>query len=496
MPQGGRNSGRVVATDEQGRQRPALGDAAQHVERRRIGPMQILERQHHRLNARARHHPVGQRRQLPAPQFLRRQSRRAFRRQRNVEQRREQGRILRWVELDLRERTLQLREAPLGGHVGAAEALAAPFGDRMQRRVLQKLRAAPFDPGVRHFAQPRMKLLDQARLAEPRLANDLHQLAVALTRPLPAPHQHCDFLVAADQRREIARPRAASAAARPHQPEQSHRLGHAFEFMAAALLGDEQASDLALHPRRDHDRARLGERLHPRRDVGGVAEDLARRIHYHRTSFDADAGGERRLARAGVLAVQLGQRALDRQRRTRRTLSVVLLRHRISEQRHQPVAELLGDVAAHLRHRRRGGIEIRPDQVAPLLGIELRRNAGRIHQIAEHHREIAALTDSFDRNGDWGRHHSDGDRRRHDGRRRRCRRRCAAQFGDRLQQLLAMAERRDADVLEIVAGQPTQQVAVDVVGAENLGILGETDPTEPTVDVQVQSPWALVSGSF
>ena len=48
-------------------------------------------------------------------------------------------------------------------------------------------------------------------------------------------------------------------------------------------------------------------------------------------------------------------------------------------------------MAAHLRHRRRGGVEIGADQVAPLLGIEPRGNAGRTHQIAEHHREIAAL---------------------------------------------------------------------------------------------------------
>jgi hypothetical protein len=53
-----------------------------------------------------------------------------------------------------------------------------------------------------------------------------------------------------------------------------------------------------------------------------------------------------------------------------------------------------------------------------------------------------------------------------------------------------MAERRDANVLEIVVGQPAQQLAVDVVGAKNLGILGEADPTEPTVDVQF-SPLGL-----
>ena len=73
---------------------------------------------------------------------------------------------------------------------------------------------------------------------------------------------------------------------------------------------------------------------------------------------------------------------------------------------------------------------------------------------------------------------------------------CTTQFGDRLQQLLAMAERHDADVLEIVVCQPAQQLAVDVVGAEHLGILGETDPAEPTVDVQVQSLRPLSAAVF
>jgi hypothetical protein len=41
------------------------------------------------------------------------------------------------------------RKPPLGGNVGAAETLTAPFRDRMKWRVLQQLRAAPFHPGVR-----------------------------------------------------------------------------------------------------------------------------------------------------------------------------------------------------------------------------------------------------------------------------------------------------------------------------------------------------------
>jgi hypothetical protein len=70
-------------------------------------------------------------------------------------------------------------------------------------------------------------------------------LAVAVLRPLPTPHQHGDFLVATNQRCKMALSGAPSAAACPNEPEQRNGLRHAFEFMAATLLGDEQAGDLA-----------------------------------------------------------------------------------------------------------------------------------------------------------------------------------------------------------------------------------------------------------
>ena len=102
-----------------------------------------------------------------------------------------------------------------------------------------------------------MELLDQTRLPQPRLANDQHELAATLPRPLPAPLQHADFLVATHEGGEVALPGATATAARPNDPEQRHVLGHALEFMAAALLDDEQASDLALNLRGNYDSARL-----------------------------------------------------------------------------------------------------------------------------------------------------------------------------------------------------------------------------------------------
>src|SRR5262249_60431566 len=134
---------------------------------------------------------------------VRRYGRCACLRQRAVEERRQQRRVLRRVELDLRQRALELREPSLGGYVRATEPLSSPFGDRMQRRVLQELRAAPFGPGVRGGAQPTMKFFNQTRLAESRLTDDQHQLPVALPRPLPAPHQRRHFLLATDEGRKL-----------------------------------------------------------------------------------------------------------------------------------------------------------------------------------------------------------------------------------------------------------------------------------------------------
>jgi ABC transporter substrate binding protein len=152
---------------------------------------------------------------------------------------------------------------------------------------------------------------------------------------------------------------AATSAACADDPVQRHRIGHAFEFVVAPLLGDEQSSHLTPHPRRDNDRTRLGQGLCSCCHVGHIAEYLACRVDDNRSQVDGDARSEGWLASDLVVAVQLGERALDRERCPHRALGVVLLRHRIAEQRHQSIAQLLGDLAAHLCDGCRGGIEIR-----------------------------------------------------------------------------------------------------------------------------------------
>ena len=60
--------------DKQRRQRTAFDNATEEIECGRVGPVNILERQHDRLNLGACNCPIRERRQLSAPQFLGRES--------------------------------------------------------------------------------------------------------------------------------------------------------------------------------------------------------------------------------------------------------------------------------------------------------------------------------------------------------------------------------------------------------------------------------------
>ena len=185
--------------DEQGRLRPALGQRAHEIERSRVGPVQVLEGEHDCLHPRGRQNPGRHRRQLPAAQLLWREFRDAILGQEDIDQGRKQRRIFGWVEADQTQSILEVGQALFGRQV-RAEALAAPFGDRMQGRVLQQLRRRPLDPGVRRLAEAAVKLLDQPGLAQARLADDQRELALAFVRALPAPGEKIEFLLTPHER--------------------------------------------------------------------------------------------------------------------------------------------------------------------------------------------------------------------------------------------------------------------------------------------------------
>ena len=310
---------------------------------------------------------------------------------------------------------------------------------------------------------------------------DQNELPVALTCSVPAAQQHRHFFVTADQRRKMPPPGATPAAARANDPVEGYRRRHALERMAAAFFGDEQAGDLALHPRGDQHRARLGDGLHPRRYVRHLAKYPARRIDHHRPGIEADARLELRLAGRGVPAVELRERALDRERGTHSAFGIVLLPDRIAEQGQQPVAKLPRHTAAHLRDRRRGGLDIAADHIAPILGIELRRNCGGADQIAEQNSDVATLPSSFLRRR--------GGRQRRRRSVRSCRRgpriivRCVRiDRGGGLEQFETRTE-REAELAEMIVREIGQNGEVYVILAERRLILFEADTPQQTPEI-------------
>ena len=112
------------------------------------------------------------------------------------------------------------------------------------------------------------------------------------------------LVLAADERRQGARPAAPAAAARAHDAVERDRRRHALELMRALVLGDEKPGGLALHARGDEHRPGSAARLHPRGDVRRFAEHFAGRIDHDGPALEADAGGELGRARSALRALR------------------------------------------------------------------------------------------------------------------------------------------------------------------------------------------------
>ena len=233
--------------DEQRRLRAALGERPQQIERGRVGPVQVLEGEHDRLRSARRPETKAviaascRRRNSSGANFAARSSGSGMSNSGASRGAYSAG------SRPISRRVFSRSASRCSAGASRAKAQPAPFGDRVQRRVLQQLRRRPLDPGVRRLAEPGVKLLDQPRLAEARLADDQHELTLALARALPAPAEQIEFLLAPDERRQRARAAASAAAARANDAIERDRLRYALEFVRAAVLGDEQPGDLPLH---------------------------------------------------------------------------------------------------------------------------------------------------------------------------------------------------------------------------------------------------------
>ena len=174
---------------------------------RLVDPVQVFDHEHEERAARGAQHPLAQRAEgLAAPRrrvhavhrgvAAREREEQAHERQRPGER---VSRVL-LGRLDLRER------AGLVVALVQRERVAEAVGDGMERGGARVRRAASLEPGVRDVREPAPELVQQARLAEARLADEEHDLAAARrARLASASRSAVELALAADERREARR---------------------------------------------------------------------------------------------------------------------------------------------------------------------------------------------------------------------------------------------------------------------------------------------------
>ena len=173
--------------------------------------------------------------------------------------------------------------------------------------------------------------------------------------------------------------------------------------------------------------------------------------------------------------------ALDRERRVAGAHGMVLVRDRGAEQRHDAITQDPVDRAFVAMHGVHHDAERRVQDAPRVLRIDVLDQRERAFDVGEQHRDLLALAlqrraraqDAF------------GQMSGRAGRDRWPRRglACRIQLGDRGEQLLAVAERGDPELLQVVRRERAQDLGVDVVRRECLGVLAEAVVLQPGADV-------------
>ena len=287
----------------------------------------------------------------------------------------------------------------------------------------------------------------------------------------PAPQQERKFLLAADQRGQpldavrLLEP-GRQPARRLDSPD-ANRLRDALERPLSKVGQLESTPEQAPRGRGDDDLVCSRQALQPRGHVGciayrefGIRAFLAALPHDHGSGGDADAHLDRRAA------LYVLDHLHDLEGCMQRALSVILVCQWPAEVGHHAIAQVLGHVALVAGHDFAASLSVGAHELAQLLGIEPLGECGEAHHVAEQHGQLAAFA-------------SGSGSGRGAGCKLNCL--CAVQFGDRLQELFAMAKRY-AEILQVLVAKYAQDVEVDVVVCENLRVLLEVKQFEPTRD--------------
>ncbi len=251
---------------------------------------------------------------------------------------------------------------------------------------------------MRLAAQPLDQALHETRLADTRLARNQHDGALTGLGLLPASPQQRQLLLAADQRRQVRpvpRREAALDGALAHHPRGDDRRGQALDLDRAEILIVEVTPGEPPRARPDHHRARLGQRLQPRREVRRLANDPAflRFARADEIAHDDEARGDAdpHLQWRRRDGVEPGHLLDQLQPRAHGAFGIVLAGPRIAEIGEHPVAHVLGDKPAAAADHLGNAAVIGADHRPQILRVEPRRQCRRADQVAEHHRQMPAF---------------------------------------------------------------------------------------------------------
>ena len=176
---------------------------------------------------------------------------------------------------------------------------------------------------------------------------------------------------------------------------------------------------------------------------------------------------------SGDLGVQRLHRLDDLQPGLNRAPRIVLVGARKAEIHQDAVADVVADVAVEPADDLGAGLLVAADHLTQIFRVHPGRKRRGADHVAEHHGQLAALglAAGWGGRGRLGRRFGASPARR------------VGQLGDRAHQSLAVAE-RDPELRQVGLGQIRQNVEVDVVLGEQLGISLEADLLEPFVHLR------------
>ena len=289
-----------------------------------------------------------------------------------------------------------------GSRVALLDREHAPqqVDERVERHGAPEGEALSLEPS-RAVVDLTLKLVEEPRLADARLAHNQHHLALSRLGAPEAILQDLKLALAPHERREPplgldVEPGARDA--RGHHEPRRHRLALPLERERPQGPGLEVAADGALDRFGDDDLAR-GRRLQePGGHVGGVpdrgvvhAEVAADAADHHQARVEALAHLELDAALLLELGAIAGHGRADTEGRVHRSLRVILVGDGRAEQRHDPVAEELVHGALVPVHLGQHQLEGAGHEGVDLLGIEARGDRGEAGDVHEEHRDLLAL---------------------------------------------------------------------------------------------------------